>query len=148
MRMIRKPMQVPGLNLKPPIESGLQLSEDVQQTMATLVGYAVNQRVLLKATPQGVLRTTGPRLIDVKHYTGVGANDHPAMDDMACCEVLVLGHPDNAGTIWVRNSETATVDNAWPIAAGDAAGFSVNNLTQLSILCVADGDKAVVGVAL
>lgn len=148
MSHIRKSMQIPELDLKPPIEGAIRLSEDMQQTLAMLVGYSVNQRVLLKASPQGVLRTTSPRLIDCKHYPGVGVNDHPDLDDLPCTEVMVMAHPDNTGTIWVRNGIAATVNNAWPLASGDAVGFSVDNVKQLSILCVVDGDTAIVAITL
>lgn len=140
-------MQIPTLDLKPPIAETLSLSDDIQQTLAMLAGYAVNQRVLLNASPTGALRTTSGRLIDVKHYTGSGANDHPTLDDIPCTEVLVMGHPDNTGKLWVRNSEAATVNNAWPLVASDAINLSVDNVNQLSILVVVDGEKAIVAIA-
>lgn len=140
-------MQIPSLNLKPPIEGAVRLSEDIQQTLALLVGYAVNERVPLACTVGGVLYTTGPRFFDVQHVTGSGANDHPTMPDIPCAEVLVLGHPDNTGKIWIRPGNAATVNNAVPIAKSEGMTFSIHNTKSLSVLVVVDGEKAILAVA-
>jgi len=147
MPTIKKAMQIPELALKPPIEGAMRLSEDMQQTLALLCGYHVNQRVLLQATDTGILHTVGPRFFDVQHVTGSGANDHPDLPDIPCSEVLVLGHPDNTGMIWVRPGGTAAVDNAVPIAKSEGMTFSIHNTKSLSVLVVVDGETAILAVA-
>jgi len=147
MPIVRKSMQIPELGLKPPIEGAMRLSEDMQQTLALLCGYAVNKRVLLATTDFGVLHTTGPRFADVKHITGSGANDHPDMPDIACSEIMVMGHPDNTGLVWVRPGDAATVNNAVPIAANNAMVFSTHNVRNLSVLVVVDGETAILAIA-
>ena len=141
---INKPMDVPELNLKPPIDGKIRLSEDMQQVLAFLCGYANSKRVILKASDSGVLNTTSARIKDIQHYTGVGANDTQSGDNIPCTECLVLGHPDNTGTVWVRPDKTAAINNAWPLAAGEVVNFSVDNLSQLKMRMVTAGDIVIV----
>ena len=133
MSKIRKPMQLPDLNLQPPIEATVRLSDDMQQTLSQLAGYDVNTRKLLRCSASGILSIASPRLIDIKHYTRTAIDNPTQGDDIACTEVLVLGHPDNAGRVWVRSGGVAGTTNSWPLAAGAVIGFSVDNLKQLKI---------------
>jgi len=144
MGSINKPMNVPELNLEPPVAGKIRLSEDMQQTLALLTGYGDNKRVVLKASDSGVLATASRRIADVAHYTGVGANDAQVGLDVACTEVMVTAHPDNTGLIWVRPDKVATVDNAWPLAANGTVGFTLDNLKQLNMLIVVAGEKVIV----
>ena len=144
MPKIFKSMQISELNLKPPIEGALRLSEDVQQTLALLTAYGIDERKLLRCSESGVLNVVSPRLKDIEHYTGSGVNDTQSGKDIACSEIMVMGHPDNTGLVWVRSGVTATVDNSWPLAANMAIGFTVDNVKQLSMLIVVDGEKLIV----
>lgn len=144
MTKIHTPMQIPELALKPDPTGGIELTEDMQQTLALLTGFWQNKRVLLKASPSGVLSTASARIKDIKHYTGVGANDTLTGDDIPCTEVLVMGHPDNTGKVWVRPDATAAVNNSWPLAGGEVVGFTIDNLKQLNMLVVVDGEKLIV----
>lgn len=81
---------------------------------------------------------------DIEHYTGVGANDTQTGADKPCAEIMVMGHPDNTDVVWVRPDAVATVDNAWPLLAGEPVGFTVKNLSQLNMLIVVAGEKVIV----
>jgi len=144
MGNINKPMDIPELNIKPPIEGKVRLSEDMQQTLALLAGYGDNARKLLRASETGVLNVTSARIKDIKHYTGVGANDTQVGDNVPCTECLVMAHPDNTGKVWVRPDKTATVNNAWPLSVGEVVGFTLDNLKQLNMLIVVAGEKLIV----
>lgn len=144
MSDINKPMSIPELNLKPPIDGKIRLSEDMQQVLSLLSAYNKGKRVLLKASESGVFNVTSARIKDTVHFTGVGANDTQTGDNVSCSEVLVMAHPDNTGIVWIRPDKTATVDNAWPLAAWDVKKFSIDNLSELNMLFVTDGDKAIV----
>jgi len=133
MSVIKKPMNIPELNLYPPMDAGLRLSDDMQQTLAQLTGYDVNTRKLLRCSASGILSIASPRLIDIKHYTRTAIDNPIQGDDILCTEVLVLAHPDNAGRVWVRSGGVAGTTNSWPLAAGAVIGFSVDNLNQLKI---------------
>ena len=144
MAKIGKPLPIPDLDLMPKPEGGIELSKDMQQVLSCMTGFWQNQRMLLKASPTGILQTCSARLSDVVHYTGVGANDEQTGDDVPCTECLCMGHPDNAGAVWVRPDVVATVDNAWPLNAREAISITLDNLRQLNMLIVADGDKLIV----
>lgn len=141
---INKPMAVPELNLRPPIDGKVRLSEDMQQTLALLTAYSENKRVTLKASESGVLSVSSAMIKDIVHIVGVGANSEKTGSDVPCTECLVMGHPDNTGKVWVRPDKTAGVDNAWPLSAGEVVGFTLDNLKQLNMLVVVDGEKVVV----
>jgi len=145
MGNINKPMDIPELNIEPPISGKLRLSEDMQQTLALLTGYSDNKRVVLRASESGILYVAEPRIADIVHYTGVGANDTQTGGDIPCTEAIVTGHPDNTGKIWVRPDKTATVNNAWPLEAGDVVTFTLDNLKQLNMLFVVASEKVIVG---
>jgi len=147
MAHIGTPLKVPELNLQPEPEGGINLSEDMQQVLSLLTAFSKNRRILLKASPVGALRTTSARLIDIVHFTGSGANDTQQGDDVPCSEVMCMGHPDNDVKVWVRALVTATVDNAWPLDAGEVVGISVDNLRDLQMLIVGDGEKLIVAYA-
>ena len=142
---INKPMNISELKLKPPIDGKVRLSEDMQQTLALLAGYGVSERKLLRASESGVLNVASARIKDIKHYVGVGANDTQTGDNIPCTECLVMGHPDNTGLVWVRPYKTANADNAWPLSATDVVNFTLDNLKQLNMLIVVDGEKLIVG---
>ena len=144
MSNINKPMDIPELNIKPPIDGKVRLSEDMQQTLALLVGYGDNARKLLRASESGVLNTASARLKEIVHFTGVGANDERKGFATPCTECMIMGHPDNTGLVWVRADKGAAVSNAWPLAASDVVNFTLDNLKQLNMLIVVDGEKIIV----
>ena len=144
MANMGKNMRIAALNLDPPIDKAVKLSEGMQQTLALLCAYGIDERKLLRASESGVLNVTSARIKDIVHYTGVGANDTQSGDDVPCTECLVMAHPDNGGKIWVRPGGTAATDNSWPLAAGEVVNFTLDNLKQLSMLMVVDGEEVIV----
>jgi hypothetical protein len=147
MPRIGTPLKVPELNLMPEPESGVNLSDDMQQVLSLLTGFSKNRRIVLQSSPVGALRTTTARLIDILHFTGVGANDTQTGQDVPCSEVMCMAHADNSGKVWVTALKTATTTNAWPLAAGEVINISVDNLRDLNMLIVADGDKLITAYA-
>ena len=148
MQEIQTPLRCPELDIKGQPESPLTLSDKVQQVLSTLTGFWKNKRVLLKASPSGILFTASPQLEDVYHNVGSGANDDYQGPNKPCTEVVVMGHPDNTGNIWVRTKKVATVNTAWPLSANDVTGFTITNLNLLHILTVVDGEKAIIAYSM
>lgn len=144
MSRIGKAMRFLGLILDQPIQGKVRLSEDMQQTLALLCAYGIDGRILLRASESGVLNVTSARIKDIAHYTGSGASDEQSGADIKCTECMVMGHPDNTGKIWVRPGGTASTSNAWPLSAGDVVNFTLDNLKQLSMLIVVDGEELIV----
>ena len=144
MHDIIKSMSIPGLNLKPPITTAVRLSADIQQTLALMTAYCENKRVVLKASESGILSVASARIKDIVHIVGVGANSEKIGGNVPCTECLVMAHPDNTDKIWVRPYKMATVNNAWPLSKSEVVGFTLNNLKQLNMLIVVDGEKVIV----
>ncbi len=144
MSNINKPMDIPELNLKPPIDGKVRLSEEMQQTLALLCGYVDSKRVILKASESGVLNTTEPRIKDIVHYDRVDPVNPTQGDNVPCTECLIMGHPDNIGIVWVRPYEAVTTDNGWPLAAWDIVKFTLDNLQQLKMNIATNGDGIIV----
>lgn len=144
MAEINKPLEIEELNLQPPVTGKVRLSDDMQQTLALLCGYVNSKRKLLKITESGVLNTCSPRLDDIYHETAAGSPINMTGRDVACAEVMCMGHPSNTGTVWVRADSAATVDNAWPLAKGEAVIFTMENVKQLNFLMSVASEKLIV----
>jgi len=144
MHFIGNPMAVPELDLRPEPAGAIQLTEDMQQVFALLAGYWKNKRVLLKASSLGVLFVSSPQLTDIFHVTAPSDNYAYQGEDIACTDVLVMGHPDNVGTIWARPHTPAAITNAWPLLKKESIDFTLSGLTQLHLLFTTSGDKAII----
>ena len=144
MSDIKKSMDVAELNIQPPLSGKTRLSDDMQQTLALMTALGADRRRPLRCSESGVLNVASPRIKDVVHYTGSGANDTQTGGNVPCTEVMVIGHPDNNSNVWVRPNTTATVNNAWPLAANGVVSFTLDNLSQLNMLIVGDGEKVIV----
>ncbi len=147
MSRIGTPLKLPESNLQPEPEGGIELSENMQQVLSILTGFVENRRVLLKASPGGILRTTSPRVIDIKHLEGSGQNDQVQGSNIPCSEVMCMGDPTNTGTIWVRSLKTATTMNAWPLAAKDVINLSVDNFRDVRALIITHADMLICAIA-
>lgn len=147
MARIGTPLKVPELLLNPEQEGGIELSDDMQQVLSLLTAFSKNRRIIVKASPVGALRVTAARVIDVVHFTAVGANDTQQGSDVPCSECMCMGHPDNAAKVWVRSLAVATVNNAWPLGAGEVVNLSMDNLRDLQMLIVGDTQKLIVAYA-
>lgn len=141
---INKPMDVAELNIQPPIVGKTRLSDDMQQTLALLTAMGADRRRPLRCSESGVLNVCDPRIKDIVHIAGVGAGGKKTGTDTPCTSVMVLGHPDNTGLVWVRPNSDATADNAWPLAKNESVGFVLDNLSQLNAMFVVAGEKIIV----
>lgn len=148
MSKITKPMGIDELGLKPAITGKLVLSEDVQQTLSQDVAFAVSGRKLVKCSESGIKYHASPRIKDIVHFTGVGANDTQQGENIPCTECLVMAHPDNTGLIWVRPYKTASAANAWPLSANDAVSLTVDNMNQLNMLIVVASEQLIVAYSI
>ena len=144
MATIHNPLTIPELDLKPEPTGGIELTENMQQTLALLAGFWQNKRVLLKASPGGILFVTSPQLKDVLHVTATTASFAYQGSNIPCSEVMVMAHPDNTGRIWVRTHVSASTANAWPLAAKDVVGISITNLNMLHLLIATNTEKAII----
>lgn len=138
------PVKMPELNLIPETDRGIELDKGMKQVMSLLTAYWREQRVTLRATPSGVLFVASSQIADIFHVPGVGSNDLYQGADIACSEVMVMGHPSNGNTIWARPHKIATVDNAWPLLKKEVVGFTITNLSMLHIMIETATERAII----
>ena len=148
MQNIGTPMRCPELDLTPQLTGAIQLSDNMQQVLSLNTAFWRNQRVVLKATPSGVLFTCSPQLEDIIHVPATSNDFAYQGEDLKVSEVMVMGHPDNTGNVWARSKVAATVDNAWPLAAKEVMGFTITNLNMLRLLIKLDGEIAIIAYTL
>lgn len=141
---INKPMDIPELNLQPPITGKVRLSEDMQQTLALLCAYANNKRVTLTATESGVLLTAEPNIKDIVIIHTHATTGKATGDNITCSQVMIMGHPDNNGNAWVRPYSPCHELHKWPLGVKEVVSFSVDNLNQLHFQCDVGGEKVIV----
>ena len=138
------PFPFGDLPLKPDLTGKIKVSDDVIQTLSTLLGWDGSSRRLLRCSRTAILQVTSPQVRSIAHSTSTGANEVITFNDTEIAEVMVRGHPSNTGLIWVSVGETPTVNNSWPLAATGNINLSIDNLNRLQILIVTSGEKAIV----
>lgn len=148
---INKPMDIPELNLQPPISGKVKLSEDMQQTLALLCAMGNSQRTLLRASESGVLLTGEPLIKDIGIIVGTDPTP-PAKSvgrgsDIPCSMAMVMAHPDNTDIVWVRPYAAPTAEHKWPLQAWDVVKFTVDNLNRLHFVFDTNKEKVIVAYA-
>jgi len=141
---INKPMDVPELNLQPPITGKVRLSEDMQQTIALLCAMGVSQRVLLKASESGVLNTCSQQIKDIVVFTATSTPHSFQGENIPCTEIAAIAGLSNGDRAWIRPYSVASAANAWPLDKGEIFGFTINNLNQLHITIQTTDDIVIV----
>jgi len=138
------PFRIEDLILKPEMAGRIRLSDDMQQTLAALTGYDGVSRRLLRCSQAGILRTSSPRIRNIVHVTVTDPVFTWQGSDIKVTEVMIMGHPDNTGLVWVKNDEVATANNGWPLGSGDIMSFTLDNLSNLHLYIVTTAEKAIV----
>lgn len=138
------PVKMPELNVIPETDRGIELDAGMKQVMSLLTAYWREQRVTLRCSPGGVLFVSSSQVGDIFHVLATSINHLYQGIDLQCSEVMVMGHPSNGDTIWVRTREAATVNNAWPLLKKEVVSFTISNLNLLHIRIVADTERAIV----
>ncbi len=67
MQTVGVSLKCDDLHLQPEREGNIQLSANMQQVLSLLTGFSKNERIVIQASPVGSLRTTSPRIQDIKH---------------------------------------------------------------------------------
>ena len=144
MDTIQKPMQSSELGYQQAIARLTRVSDEMTQSLASIMGYSVNQRVLLKASASGVLYTVTPRVSDIIQWSAVGDNEAHQGQDLACSAVLLRCALANIDNVYVSIRKTTTTINSLPLQKGEWVIFSVDNLNELHCLIAKTGDIFVV----
>lgn len=138
------PFKIEDLKLKPEITGRIKLSDDMQQTLASLVGYDGTARRLLRCSSRGILSVKTPRIAGIINTEAQVANYDMQLSSKPASEVMIMGHPDNAGLIWVKNDDTADEDVGWPVAKSGVVSFSIDNLNNINLNIPTAGDRAII----
>lgn len=141
---INKPMDIPELNLQPPITGKVKLSEDMQQTLALLCAMGDSQRMPLLASAKGVLNTTSSQIKDIVVFTATAETKEFQGDNVPCTEIVAIAGLSNGDRAWIRPYKVASAANGWPIDKGEVFGFAINNLNQLHVTIQTADDIVVV----
>ena len=139
-----KPVKMPELQLIPESERGVELALGMKQVMAVLTAYCEEKRIALRSTPNGVLAVCSSPVGDILHVLANENNYLYQGGNVQCSEVMVMGHPSNGDTIWVRTKTQANTNNSWPLLKNEVVSFTIHNLSLLRIRIIADTERAIV----
>jgi len=142
MPEILKSLTFDDLPTKPPLVGRPRISDDLQQSVALLVGWDGATRRLVSVSPSGILHIASS---PIKAILNVLANQDAYTyqgGDILTSEVLIKANPDNVGRIWVNAGIAAAVDTGHPLDGGEWVCFSVNNLRSLHLFIALDTEKA------
>lgn len=144
MREILKSLTFDDLPVKPPFTGRPRMSDDLQQTVALLVGWDKSTRRLVSVSPTGVLHVASAPVKGIVNLLSGGDGTTQQGDDIATSEVLIRAKPTNSGRVWVNVGAAAAVDTGYPLDSGEPVTFSVNNLHTLHFYFTKDADRLVI----
>ena len=129
---------------KPEVTGRPKLSEDIQQTLALLLGWDGSTRRIIRSTPTGVLRVCDGRAKAVLNVTADQAAYTLTPDDIPTSEIMIKAHPDNTGQVVVNIGIVASLTAGFWLDSGESVEFSINNLKSLRIYVELDTEKAAI----
>ena len=144
MRQITRPLTFDDLPTRPPLQGQPQVSDDIQQTAALLVGYDKITRRLVYCNPQGVLHTVSPPVKGIINQITTGAGSTKVFTNITTTEVIIRANPANVDNLWVNLDASAAVDTGYPLEAGEWLKLSINNLLRLNLYFVGTTTKAII----
>jgi len=144
MPLIGIPFPFGDLPIKPELTGKIKITDEMQQTLATLIGWDGSSRRLVRTSNSGNLQIASSRFGGIITKTATGANQVQTFTNISTTEIMVMGHPGNSQTIWVNFGTTPTNANSWPLNSEDVLQMSIDNLQHLQILIEDNGEKAIV----
>ncbi len=144
MRNIIIPLTFDDLPTRPPFPSQPQISDDIQQTAAMLVGFDKVTRRLVYVNPQGVLHSASPPVKGIINQDSTGAASTKVFTNITTTEVIIRANPANIDNLWVNLDASAAVDTGYPLEAGEWLKLSINNLLRLNLYFVGTTTKAII----
>lgn len=144
MGKVRFPFDIEDFPTVPPLISIPDVTDDIQQTLATIVGFDGVARHLLRCTPAGMLQTVNPL---AKKFINIGeqaANYLWQGEDIKCSEVVVRAGPTNQGNVWVNIYAAAAANIGWPLAGNEHIVLSLTNLSFLHLKIIAQNEKVII----
>ncbi len=144
MAEIEIPFPFGDLPLKPELTGKIKVSDEITQTLATLLGWDGSSRKLLRTALSGCLNATTPQVKAITQHTSPGPNIQYTGLKGETTEVMLLALSTNDDIIWVDIGVIPHNEQGWPLAAGDILNISLDNLDRLNFYIHAPGDTLVV----
>ncbi|GAI75627.1 unnamed protein product [marine sediment metagenome] len=144
MPEIINPLTFDDLPVKPPLVGRPLISEDLQQTVALLVGWDKATRRLVSVSPSGVLHIAQSPVKGIINALAASNGFTGQGDNISTSEVLIKAKPTNTGTIWINISAAAANNVGYPLDAGEYVVFSVNNLHSVNYYFTTKDDWGIV----
>ncbi len=138
------PLTFDDLPVRPPLTGRPRISEDLQQTIALLVGWDKRTRRLVSVNPQGILHTGSPLVKGIINQVSTGIGGVKQLTDIETSEVMIRAKPTNGSRIWVNIGIAAAVNTGYPLDSGEWVNFSTNNLINLHFYFVAADDYVII----
>ena len=144
MALIGIPFPFGDLPIKPELTGKIKITDEMQQTLATLIGWDGSSRRLVRTSNSGNLQIASSRFGGIITKAAGGAGEVQTFDNIETTEIMIMAHPSNAETIWVNVGTTPTNANSWPLNAEDVLQLSIDNLQHLKIMIEAIGERVIV----
>ncbi|GAG61721.1 unnamed protein product [marine sediment metagenome] len=141
MLEILKTLTFDDLPTKPPVTGRPKLSEDLQQTIAMLIGWDGATRRLIRCSPTGVIRVGSARAIGVHNIKAAFDGYTITCTECPASEVMIRAFPDNTGVVMVNIAGTVDADNGYPLFSGEWVSLSVNHIDSLRLWFEKEDDK-------
>ena len=142
MLEITVPFPISEIIVAPEPTGRLRLSDDIQQTLSSIMGYDGQSRRPLRCSNTGVLFISSASVKAITVVTATSAGFAWAGSNIATSEVLVRNRTGQAGVVYVAVDDTAGADNSFVLAAGESITIAINNLSRLHLLISTDTEKA------
>jgi len=144
MREITTPWPITEIIVTPEPSGRLRLSDDIQQTLASLFSYDGESRRPLRCSRTGTQFVGSPPLAAIEKKLATDVNWTWDGGNIETSEVMILADSTNAAAVQVAIDAAVGANNHWPLNAGESLVFSVNNLSRVHINIVADTEIAYV----
>ena len=144
MLEIEIPFPFSDLPIKPELTGKVRVSNDITQTLATLMGWDGQSRRMLRASQSGALHAVAPQAKGIKTYTGVGGGHAFALDNMETTEVLIQAGKANAGYVRFSIGEAVGAANYYELYTEDTFTLAVDNTNRINVLVQTSGEKVLV----
>lgn len=142
MSEITIPFPISEIIVSPEPTGRVRLSDDIQQTLASLMGYDGGSRRLLRCSQSGTLFVTSPPIKNIVLITAPSATYFWDGDNSEISEVMIHAFEDNVSNVLVFVDTKTIDDNYWVLTPGESVQFSINNLNRLHIYFVVQNDVA------
>ncbi len=141
---IIKNLRFDDLLVKPPFGGKLRLSDDIQQTIALIIGWDGESRRMIRSSPNGIVRVCDGQAKGVLNVTADSGAYTLTPPDTPTSEIIVKAHVDNVGQVVVNIGVTASLTAGFPLDPGESVEFSVNNLSAIRLYVELTTEKAAI----